>query len=196
MTAITHNCDSFSCWSQIFHILPSICKGFILPLQIRFFERVFWVCKKFLVANRHFSDGVEILFDKYRDISASSTLNPGTKSCFLNIFCGVTHNMCNTKVKDITWNILFNWWKNLKLVQHANFNIPFAKWSFAWTCTTTLSSWVHELRSDKTLFNSQKEIKDQTKKLDELKDKQKQYIKIKRRKSILDGFSLISKDFV
>ena len=68
-------------------------------------------------------------------------------------------------------------------------------WSFAWTCTTTLSSWVHELRSEKTLFNSQKEIEDQTTKLDALKDKQKQYIKIKRRKSILDGFSVISKDF-
>ena len=55
VTAITHNCDSFSCWSQIFHILPSICEGFILPLQIRFFERAFWVCQKFLVTNRHFS---------------------------------------------------------------------------------------------------------------------------------------------
>ena len=31
------------------------------------------------------------------------------------------------KVKDITWNLLFNWWKNLKLVQHAEFNIQFAK---------------------------------------------------------------------
>ena len=53
--AITHNCDNFSCWSQIFHILPSICEGFILPLQIRFFERAFWVRQKLLVANRHFS---------------------------------------------------------------------------------------------------------------------------------------------
>ena len=52
---ITHNCDSFSSWSQIFHILSSIYEGFILPLQIRFFERAFWVRQKFLVANRHFS---------------------------------------------------------------------------------------------------------------------------------------------
>ena len=51
---ITHNCDSFFCWSQIFHILSSICEGFILPSQIRFFERAFWVRHKFLVANRHF----------------------------------------------------------------------------------------------------------------------------------------------
>ena len=55
VTAIAHNCDSFSYWSQIFHILPSICEGFILPSQIIFFERAFWVRQKFLVANRHFS---------------------------------------------------------------------------------------------------------------------------------------------
>ena len=55
VTVITHTCDSFFCWSQIFHILPSICEGFILPSQIRFFERAFWIRQKFLVANRHFS---------------------------------------------------------------------------------------------------------------------------------------------
>ena len=63
MTVVTHNCDSFSCWSQIFYILPSICEDFILPSQIRFFERAFWVRQKFLVANRHFScsDSLKIL---------------------------------------------------------------------------------------------------------------------------------------
>ena len=60
--AITHNCDSFFCWSQIFHILPSICKGFILPSQIRYFERAFWVRQKFLVANRHFFLVVYVYF--------------------------------------------------------------------------------------------------------------------------------------
>ena len=36
----------------------------------------------------------------------------------------------------------------------------------------------YELRSDKTSFDSQKEIEDQTTKLDELKDKQRLYIYI------------------
>ena len=58
VTAITHNCDNFTCWSQIFHILPSICESFIFSSQIRFFERAFWVHQKFLVANRHFSRSV------------------------------------------------------------------------------------------------------------------------------------------
>ena len=46
--------ETIFCWSQILHILPSICEGFILPSQIRFFERVFWVHQKFLFANRLF----------------------------------------------------------------------------------------------------------------------------------------------
>ena len=60
VTDITHNCDSFSYWSQIFYILPSICEDFILPSQIRFFESAFWVRQKFLIANRHFSCSVVI----------------------------------------------------------------------------------------------------------------------------------------
>ena len=60
VTDITHNCESFFCWSQIFHILLSICEGFILPWQIRFFERAFWVRKKFIVTNRHFSCSVKM----------------------------------------------------------------------------------------------------------------------------------------
>ena len=38
---ITHNCDSFFCWSQIFHILSSICEGFILPSQKDFLRGLF-----------------------------------------------------------------------------------------------------------------------------------------------------------
>ena len=54
VTAITHNCDNFSCWSQMFHILPSICEDFILPSEIGFFERALWVHQKFFIAKRHF----------------------------------------------------------------------------------------------------------------------------------------------
>ena len=60
VTATTHNFDSIFCWSQMFHILPSICEGFILPSEIGFFERAFWVRKKFFVAKRHFSCSVHV----------------------------------------------------------------------------------------------------------------------------------------
>ncbi|KAL0009619.1 hypothetical protein SO802_011121 [Lithocarpus litseifolius] len=39
----------------MFHILPSICEGIILPSEIRFFERAFWFRQKFFVAKRYFS---------------------------------------------------------------------------------------------------------------------------------------------
>ena len=48
VTAIKHNYNSFFCLLQIFHILPNISGGFILPSQIRFFEKAFWVRQKFL----------------------------------------------------------------------------------------------------------------------------------------------------
>ena len=43
VTGTTYNCDNFSCWSQMFHILPSICEDIILPSEIGFFERVFLI---------------------------------------------------------------------------------------------------------------------------------------------------------
>ena len=46
--------ETIFCWSQIFHRLTNICEDSILPSQIRFFERVFWVRQKFLIANRLF----------------------------------------------------------------------------------------------------------------------------------------------
>ena len=58
--------ENIFCWSQIFHILPSIWKGFILLSQIRFFERVFWVRQIFLVANRLFF--IEMICRQQKDI--------------------------------------------------------------------------------------------------------------------------------
>ena len=46
VTATTHNCDSFSRWSQMFHTLPSICEGIILPSEIGFFEKAFLIVGK------------------------------------------------------------------------------------------------------------------------------------------------------
>ena len=64
-------------------------------------EMSFWKLKSEVVVkvkdymvSGNFAVVAEILFDKYRDISASSTLNPSIKTCFLNIFCGVAYNMC------------------------------------------------------------------------------------------------------
>ena len=64
-------------------------------------EMSFWKLKSEVVVkvknymvSGNFAVVAEILFDKYRDISVSSTLNPSIKTRFLNIFCGVAYNMC------------------------------------------------------------------------------------------------------
>ena len=78
------------------------------------------------MVSRNCAPILEPLFDKYGDISASSSSNPRTKMRVLNIVGGVAQSMCNTKVKDITANLLFNWWKNFKLAQHVGFTVQFA----------------------------------------------------------------------
>ena len=75
------------------------------------------------MVSRNCAPILESLFDKYEDISACSTSNPRTKLCVLDIVGGVAQSMCNTKVKDITANLLFIWWKNFKLAQHVGFNV-------------------------------------------------------------------------
>ena len=65
----------------------------------------------------------------------------------------------------------------MKLVQHAEFNIQFTL-DHVHELAQQHFRVEHELRSDKALFDSQKEIEDLTTKLDELKEKQKKYIKI------------------
>ena len=67
------------------------------------------------MVSRNCAPILESLFDKYGDISASSTSNPKAKMRVLDIVGGVAQSMCDTKVKDITSNLLLNWWKNLKL---------------------------------------------------------------------------------
>ena len=84
VTAITHNCDNFYCWSQIFHILPSICEGFILSSQIRFFERAFWVRQKFLVANSHFSCSDPYKHKKYPRTCPNAIILESFQSLFLS----------------------------------------------------------------------------------------------------------------
>ena len=58
--------ETIFCWSQIFHRLTIIWEDSILPSQIRFFDRVFWVRKKFLVANRLFF--FEMICQQHNDI--------------------------------------------------------------------------------------------------------------------------------
>ncbi|XP_050282533.1 uncharacterized protein LOC126723251 [Quercus robur] len=128
---------------------------------------------------------LESLFDKYGDISASSTSNPRTKMRVVNIVGGVTQNMCNTMVKDITPDLLFNWWKNFQLAQHVGFNVQFA-FDHLYRLAQAQFRMDCEFEANQDLRFSQKEIEDLPTKLEILKNKQKQLIRSIKRKSILE----------
>ncbi|KAL0007704.1 hypothetical protein SO802_009206 [Lithocarpus litseifolius] len=133
---------------------------------------------------------LESLFDKYGDIRASSTSNPRTKMRVLNIIGGVAQSMCNTMVKDITSNLLLNWWKNLKLAQHVGFNVQFAFDHF-YRLAQAQFCMECEFKTNFYLLISQREIEELPTKLEVLKDKQKQLIRSIKRKSILEKDHLI-----
>ena len=137
------------------------------------------------MVSRNCAPILELLFDKYGDISACSTANPRTKLCVLNIVGGVAQSMCNTKVKDITANLLFIWWKNFKLAQHVGFNVQFA-FDHLYRLAQAQFRMKCEFEADPDLLNSQIMIEDLPTELEVLKDKQKQLIRSKKRRSIIE----------
>uniref|UniRef100_A0A7N2LE44 Uncharacterized protein n=1 Tax=Quercus lobata TaxID=97700 RepID=A0A7N2LE44_QUELO len=155
-------------------------------LDVRDSGMTFWDLESEVVkvggymVSRNFELILKSLFEKFGDFSADSTLNPRTKTRFINIFGGVAHSMCNTQV---TTDLLFNWWKNFKLVQHAEFNIQFAldklyKLAQSWFCLH------REFLTNETLLSYHVQIRDLTTKFEELKVKQKQCVASTKRESL------------
>ncbi|KAG7980724.1 hypothetical protein I3843_05G198200 [Carya illinoinensis] len=70
-----------------------------------------------------FAPILRILLSKHGDISSASTLSPNVKLFFLNMLCGCIYSMRNTKVVDITKDLLLVWWTSLRTCQDAGFEI-------------------------------------------------------------------------
>ena len=66
------------------------------------------------------------LLSKHEDISAKSTLSPIAKLYLINILCECIYSMTNTRVVDITKDLLLKWWTIFKMLQFARFEIQFA----------------------------------------------------------------------
>ena len=98
--------------------------------------------------------------------------------------------MCNTKVKDITANLLLNWWKNFKLAQHVGFNVQFA-FDHLYGLAQAQFRVDCEFRANLVLYLSQMEIEKLPTMLEVQKDEQKQFIRSIKRKSILKKDCLI-----
>ncbi|KAL0007531.1 hypothetical protein SO802_009033 [Lithocarpus litseifolius] len=142
------------------------------------------------MVSRNCAPILESLFGKYGDFSASSTSNPRTKMRVFNIVGGVAQSMYYTKVKDITPYLLFNWWKNFKLAQHVGFNVQFA-FDHLYKLAQAQFRMECEFRADKDLEISQQKIERLPTELEVLKDEQKQLIRSKKRRSIIEKDCLI-----
>nr|POE66447.1 hypothetical protein CFP56_29294 [Quercus suber] len=66
------------------------------------------------------------LLYKHGDVSAKSTLRPMAKLYLFIVLCECIYSMANTKVVDITKDLLLNWWTSFKMLQSARFEIQFA----------------------------------------------------------------------
>ena len=69
---------------------------------------------------------LEHLLSKHGDISAMSMLRPKVKMYLFNMLCESIYSMINTKIVDVTEDLLLNWWTRLRILQFAGFKIQFA----------------------------------------------------------------------
>uniref|UniRef100_A0A7N2MJ97 Uncharacterized protein n=1 Tax=Quercus lobata TaxID=97700 RepID=A0A7N2MJ97_QUELO len=75
---------------------------------------------------QRFSPILEHLLSKHGDISTMSMLRPRVKMYIYNMLCESIYSMMNTKVVDITEDLLLEWWTTLRILQFAKFKIQFA----------------------------------------------------------------------
>ncbi|KAI7987669.1 hypothetical protein LOK49_LG13G00103 [Camellia lanceoleosa] len=68
---------------------------------------------------------LEALLSKYRDLSKSSRLGTKATMLFAMTVCEAVHDMCSTKIGDITTSQLLIWLLSFTLAQYASFEIQF-----------------------------------------------------------------------
>lgn len=66
------------------------------------------------------------LFASHGDLSEESNLTPKPKILVFVMLCGTIYSMDNTKVADVTEELLYNWWKYLMFIHLSRFKIKFA----------------------------------------------------------------------
>uniref|UniRef100_A0A2N9ILU7 Uncharacterized protein n=1 Tax=Fagus sylvatica TaxID=28930 RepID=A0A2N9ILU7_FAGSY len=201
-----HFLDNVNCSDETFiPVLRNVSFGHFEIWIKDFSEMTFWELDSVVVKVELESEVVKVghymisqnfvpilksIFNKHGDICAKSTLKRETKTRFLNMFCGVVYSMCNTMAKDINRNLLLNWWKNFKLVEHAGFNIQFA-FDHLYKVTQSLISVVRACDTDRTIYDYRRKMNNQTTELEKLKVQLTDHINSKTGKSIPEKQSLI-----
>ena len=70
---------------------------------------------------------LKTILHHHADVCSGSHPTPGLKSFALFILCKVVKRMCSTLVKDITRDLLQQWYFHLQYVKKMNFEIDFAR---------------------------------------------------------------------
>uniref|UniRef100_A0A7N2RAL6 Uncharacterized protein n=1 Tax=Quercus lobata TaxID=97700 RepID=A0A7N2RAL6_QUELO len=73
-----------------------------------------------------FANILEQLLSGHGDVSAGSKLSPMAKLYLSIVLCECMYSMTNTRVVDITKDLLLYWWTSLRMLQTAGFKIQFA----------------------------------------------------------------------
>ncbi|GMP87056.1 hypothetical protein CsSME_00039598 [Camellia sinensis var. sinensis] len=68
---------------------------------------------------------LEALLSKYGDLSKSSRLGTKATMSFTMTVCEAAHDMCSTKIRDITTSQFLIWLLSFTLAQYAGFEIQF-----------------------------------------------------------------------
>uniref|UniRef100_A0A7N2MIW9 Uncharacterized protein n=1 Tax=Quercus lobata TaxID=97700 RepID=A0A7N2MIW9_QUELO len=69
---------------------------------------------------------IKHLLSKHGDVSAKSTVSPMAKQYLYIVLCECLYSMANTRVVDITKDLLLNWWTSFKILESTRFEIQFA----------------------------------------------------------------------
>ncbi|KAG2692229.1 hypothetical protein I3760_08G042500 [Carya illinoinensis] len=133
---------------------------------------------------------LESLFSKYGDVSADTTLSSGVKMYLFTVLCGTLDSMYNTRVLDISEDLLRNWWKNLKALLSAGFKIQFA---FEHLKRVAHAYFGLRLREgvDTTLFQLNRDITESSEQVEKLA-KNLELMKLKRERIISEDSEIKS----
>ncbi|KAF5454857.1 hypothetical protein F2P56_024491 [Juglans regia] len=122
---------------------------------------------------------LESLFDKHGDVSVDTNLSPGVKIFLFVILCGTLSSMYDTRVLDISEDLLMNWWNYLKALKSAGFKIQFAidhlkrvaRAYFGLQLQAQVSNTLSQLQRDIPKYSE--EVEELTKKLEHLRSELK-----------------------
>ncbi|KAL3737928.1 hypothetical protein ACJRO7_019451 [Eucalyptus globulus] len=114
------------------------------------------------------------LFVTHGDVSEESRLTQNPRIMVFVMLCGTIYSMANTKVAEVTEELLYNWWKYLMFIHLSGFKIQFAidrlKVVMRAHYTDLQDDNNSILRMDKEIRELSEEIEESKRELQRLKD--------------------------